>query len=1215
MHMQILNRTLLTITTIFFLIFAITFPYHAEAGSFIAYSMKEAQKRFEATSSVNNEVKELGGITDLAGMVYDDKNRDLIIVGQANKGKPKINLDDFVVAMRSEFVYQKTPTVSIDKTSETDKDLKQVVHYMGGIENTQIGKDMLESDIVLKNLALGKLPAKVWGVQSYFSMMAEQAQKGKEEGRIGSRFWFKNHRPSLAVREGVFAIMELDVGIETEVLYAEINGTPVQDLSSIRDEIGDMFARQVAMNLLDLSVEYPVLLHAKPILAMVSLAEGMKNLQVDSQLSFWLHNYKVPYVETLKYYDVIEARQEIEGRDMLLRVKGGIELNPIVVKLKKGHVTALKDAVLNSRPSGNVLIWNPPLEGWHIPGTEDIEIDQSLDSSSAEGKGFSLDGLLTRTSKITSTTNEKPYSYQLSPPRAEIPKFDIHSSLPSQKYSPNVGGVMLQGAATISGTKEAKVDLASGNFSLIVDGQNARIAPEAYRKFITALWSVYYSNQDPGISIDPTAPGVDKHMVRYIGKVINTDLGRVMRDADYLMKKWAVGTETPNIQGFMNPDRISGKRGFAYVGAWSRFWFVPQDMKFKRGGNMLLFDGGRMTVKTEYMLNDENMRADPSNERFAEFFTAQYRKIAEQYPVYGELFEYAKMVSLAKYLKEQGIPLFWFLMANRDLVLTEDSPGTVDAIVKQSDHFRGVQIEGGVDLGFDVARQGNYVFDREAVYALNEALSKLPANTNIATTLSTGTDIGKLPPEPFSFDLGEQSFTVLPQHSLTSGKDRRGIRYQTDLALRGTGLQLNEQSLNMIDYELFRRGMARELNPILQSMDKQTLEVRFEAIYKEKSEKVTKEKDQVLEKLRTLKNRDFKAEDEFTGALEKVLGKEEASLLRPLIVKNAFYRTNLEVVRYYKPGQQDTGEFGKGWRLLIPYRIKPAESGKREFLNVIIPEKMAVENLLTGEEDVLTFSTDRYSLAGYVPDKLASSQVVGLFLLSDASYRLADKLGNEFSFDQAGYLTDMAFSEEDRFHFEYLDKCTDAFEKTPYQIQPADKEQMEFMGVSIPKRMRVKDLLYGGSEVLTFSDKGQYAGYVPADAGRSRFEVLALMSNASFRLLDKKGNETAFGSSENFTGKFEGVAVSPKKRLVSAVSQGKKKVAFKYTMDKSGDVIITSASLLQDEEGAKPTYVVRYQYDDEGRLCSVKGSDRQTAKVRVEQANQILMAASKVSVD
>jgi len=125
-------------------------------------------------------------------------------------------------------------------------------------------------------------------------------------------------------------------------------------------------------------------------------------------------------------------------------------------------------------------------------------------------------------------------------------------------------------------------------------------------------------------------------MVRYIGKVINTDLGRVMRDADYLMKKWARGNGDSNIPGFMNPDKISGKRGFAYIGAWSRFWFVPQDMKFKRGGDILLFDDGRMTVKTEYMFNGDNMRADPSNERFAQFFTDQYhKKIAEQYPCTG----------------------------------------------------------------------------------------------------------------------------------------------------------------------------------------------------------------------------------------------------------------------------------------------------------------------------------------------------------------------------------------------------------------------------------------------------------------------------------------------------------------------------------------------------------------------------------------------------
>jgi len=43
--------------------------------------------------------------------------------------------------------------------------------------------------------------------------------------------------------------------------------------------------------------------------------------------------------------------------------------------------------------------------------------------------------------------------------------------------------------------------------------------------------------------------------VRYIGRVVNTDLGRVMREADYLMKKWAVGTEKPITAAFRASTR------------------------------------------------------------------------------------------------------------------------------------------------------------------------------------------------------------------------------------------------------------------------------------------------------------------------------------------------------------------------------------------------------------------------------------------------------------------------------------------------------------------------------------------------------------------------------------------------------------------------------------------------------------------------------------
>ena len=758
--------------------------------------------------------------------------------------------------------------------------------------------------------------------------------------------------------------------------------------------------------------------------------------------------------------------------------------------------------------------------------------------------------------------------------------------MPKPHISRNIGGVMLHDVAKVEGADEARVDLMSGNFSLVVDGQNARLDPEVFRKFVTALWSVYYSSEDPGISIDPIAPGEKKHLVRYIGKVMNNDLGRVMREADYVMKKWSVGTERADVPGFLNPDDAAAKRGTMYVGAWSRFWFVPENMKFKRGGDMLLFDDGRMILKTEYMfMDDKNMHSDPSNEDFAGFFTERYTEIAQKYPVYKELFEYAKLVSLAKYLKENGVPLYWFLMANKDMVLTEDSPGTVDAFAKDSEYFKGVSVEGGVNLGFDVKQEGHYVYDQTVVAAIDRALSKRTSDGQSQTTITAGAPLPKPGAEPFSFDLGKESYTVLPQHSLTSGKDRRGIRYQTDLALRGAGFRLTEEALGNIEYYVYRRELAKEINPIVESMDKQKLEAEYENIYKEKGKIATERAGKVIEKLKGLKDQDFKAEDKFTKALEVTLGKEQLEQFKQLIFKHAYYKTNLEIVRYFNPNKQGVSEFGKGWKLLIPYQIKPHGDTKREFLNVRIPEKMAVENLITGEQEVLTFSEDRYTNAGYVPEKIEKSQVVGLFLMTDVSYRLADKLGNQFWFDPSGYLTDMIFSEQQRVHVDYLGEFTDSFDQPPYHVQPAGKERVKFLNVRVPKKIEIVDLVRGGSEELVFSDKGECAGYVPEDEGKSRYKILALMSNGSYQLVDKEKNEVKFSP----TGDFEGMIVHSSYPIVKSVSQGGHKVGFTYTTDKSGKVFIAHAYLSENKDEAKPLYMIGYKYDDEGRLYRTKG--------------------------
>jgi hypothetical protein len=1073
-----------------------TTPCLAEAGQFLAYSMKEAERHLKEGRRASTEVTEMGGITRLAGMVYDPQQRDLIIVGQVNAGEEQIYLDDFVVALRTLLVHNTWPLVSIDKTPDSYQTGKQRIRFEGGIADTRFGKELLEADIVLKKLALGLLPAEVWGLRSYFTLCKDYAQTQGMEERLSTRFWFYPPKDGniLARREDVFALERVQVGVQTQVM--SLNGTSTVDSAQVRDPLGEEFASALTTHYEDLSVYYPQIRRLKIFFDLVALARGVQTLSTKPDLTYWLQEYNVPRVETPMDYPLLQQKAQVHATDTvrILQIDGGIELRALVLRLQDGDVTALKEAVLHTRPTANTLTWKLPLAGWQIPGApkNDLVPEVPADQGSQHSKrNDQMGAYVTRQiSRIGTESFGTPSSFSAvvpSFPRVGLPKFEFANQLPAQRYAQRVGGVMLSGTAHLAGASTASVDLSDGRFSLVVEGENARLSPESFRKFLTAMWAVYYSKQDPGISIDPIAPNIDKHLVRYIGKVINTDLGRVMREADYLMKKWVVGTERPAIFGFADVDDLTARHGLRYLGASRRVWLVPEDLRFTQGGELLLFDSGRMTVKTEYVLQNKGVKAEPADEAFAKFFTAHYQEIAARYPVYTELFEYAKLVSLAKYLKENRVPLYWFLLAHKDLVLTEDSPGTVDALAKGSDHFAGVEIRGGVDLGV----QGNYVFDQAAVHAVRRVLSQLP--TQPPTTSGSVKGLSKPSVEPFSFDLKEQRYSVVPQHSLTSGKDQRGIRYQTDVAL-------------------WREGQP-----------------------------------------------------------------------------------GLELVRYYDPQRKDEGEFGQGWRLLVPYHIKPVGSARRKFLNARIPQQMAVENLLTGQQEVLAFSTDRYSIAGYVPEKIASSQVVGLFLMSDASYRLVDKLGNEFWFDQAGYLTDMIFSKDHHVRFQYLDRMTAAVEQPLYEVRPVDEERITFLNVRIPKRMQVTDLVHGGSEVLVFSEKGKIAGYVPKAGATSRFAMLAILSDASFRLLDRAGNEVAFDGAGDFTG----LAVASQRRMVQFVSVGKQQVSFDYTIDQSGTVRIAKAQLTDKTNGTHPTVMVRYQYDAEGRLARVvKGSDLQLAKVQ-----------------
>ncbi len=368
-------------------------------------------------------------------------------------------------------------------------------------------------------------------------------------------------------------------------------------------------------------------------------------------------------------------------------------------------------------------------------------------------------------------------------------------------FQPNVRGVLLRGAATLEGQTKT---LNAGDVSLIFQDSAGVIDIGKLRRFVTSLWSVYFSVEGPGISIDPIAPKLNKHHVRYIGQVRNLDIGQVMRETDYLMKQWAIGTHRPDIEEFLSPDDFADIGNKWSLNRASRFWFIPEDLRFKRSGNMLLLSGGRMTLKTEYLDNNPKADKNEANERFAKWFTDKYVPVAQRYPIFQKLFDYAQLASLATYLKENRVPMLWFLLANRELILTEKSIDYVDKLVSQSGYKWFVNMHGGVELETTEAVRDKTRYDTDA--SLNSSHTRA-----VADRKAEGVDEG-----PVVFNNTATNYTVASNQSLMlSDSPASGDIIQTDFA------HLNEydESVEEKEWHLLTPGLEliRHYHPSLSS--------------------------------------------------------------------------------------------------------------------------------------------------------------------------------------------------------------------------------------------------------------------------------------------------------------------------------------------------------------------------------------------------------------
>lgn len=313
----------------------------------IAFSLKQAETRGIA------EIAALAGITRLRGFVFDPTAKDFILVGEADPSRAPLHLDNLVTIMRGVLLRGEWPLVSIDPAPGG----RQVVRFEGGVAHTPAGRILLEADILLKRLALGLEPLPGGGGPSYFDRIAQRALREPSASQGVSRLWFYPRSPAVEDRGRVFLIRDLDLAVQ-----AQSGGAAGQPSA---DPAAHEFAAVLSTSLGELFSTYPAVAALREIFEMTAIASGMRASEGRAAVDYWLHRYTVLAVPTAEEVTAQERRQDLgvlAGFPRQLRVRGGVEMQALVLQAADGDATAIEQLVLRARPDVTSVTWRVSLD-------------------------------------------------------------------------------------------------------------------------------------------------------------------------------------------------------------------------------------------------------------------------------------------------------------------------------------------------------------------------------------------------------------------------------------------------------------------------------------------------------------------------------------------------------------------------------------------------------------------------------------------------------------------------------------------------------------------------------------------------------------------------------------------------------------------------------------------------------------------------------------
>ncbi len=259
----------------------------------------------------------------------------------------------------------------------------------------------------------------------------------------------------------------------------------------------------------------------------------------------------------------------------------------------------------------------------------------------------------------------------------------------------------------------------SSNDWILVGEHDPKSSALTLDDWVAALRARFiHSDKDPGVTIDPVCaektPRDDcrdyiGQEVRFFAGIENTHFGQVCYEADWLMKRIALGLEQLPIEKLetyykllLEQHRKAG-RGRASVG--SRFWFYPIVDRVNVFGDVVLLEKFQMGIFTEVLHAEVDGKpvADVTkfehypSERFSRSLSENYDAAAEAREVLETLRGLARLAALAKGLTEVEV------RPQVDYFLTEYPPEQTRTpkeaeVLRVKDQEVGFQISGGVSL-------------------------------------------------------------------------------------------------------------------------------------------------------------------------------------------------------------------------------------------------------------------------------------------------------------------------------------------------------------------------------------------------------------------------------------------------------------------------------------------------------------------------------------